>query len=255
MFNKLQFIHPNIFNITKRKEFVADLSLNGYVDHAFEFAFNMTFGAEGHHRDHRTGGQHQRQKAELFINAFQGKLAEFGVYRKLTDNKIDVNKPDLRIMGAGLWDDFDFICGSKKISVKSAAHFSNLMLLEQKDWSKNGAYIPNLEGGNSQYDYFIFCRIKPDGKQMLRDHKDIFLKDEVDKIELKRLIINGQSWLIDIAGFIAHEDLVSIINGEFILPQKALLNGKTEMDAANYYVQSGDLHPLSDLVTELKSSI
>ena len=55
MFNKLQYLSPNTFNITKRKEFVAVLNLNGYVDQVFEFAFNMTFGASGHHRDHRTG--------------------------------------------------------------------------------------------------------------------------------------------------------------------------------------------------------
>ena len=248
MFNKLQFIPPNTFNITKRKEFAAVLSLNGYVDQVFEFAFNMTFGAVGHHRDHRTGGITQRKKAELFINAFQGKLAEFGVYKKLVDNGIETTKPDLRLMGTGLWDDSDFICANKKLSVKSAAYFSNLMLLEQQDWNGQGAYIPNSESGTTMYDYFILCRIKPDGKQMLRDHKEVFFKDEIDKIELKRLMINGKSWLMDIPGFVTHKELVSIINDGFILPQKALLNGKIEMDAANYYVQSGDLHPFEELV-------
>lgn len=252
MFHKLEFIPPNTFNITKRNEFVASINLCGYVDQVFDFAFNMTFGAVGHHRDHRTGGTAQRKNAEQFVNVFQGKLAEFGVFKKLSACGIETNQPDLRIMGKGLWDDSDFICNGKKISVKSAAYFANLMLLEKEDWQGDGIYIPNLGTENASYDYFILCRIKPDGKQLLREHKEVFLKDEIDKIALKRLMMNGRTWLMDIPGFITQKELVSIISDDFLLPQKALLNGKIEMDTANYYIQSGDLHAFEDLVTELK---
>ena len=40
---------------------------------------------------------------------------------------------------------------------------------------------------------------------------------------------------------------VDIISNKYILPQGALLNERTEMDATNYYVQSGDMRPMSDL--------
>lgn len=255
MFNKLQFIAPNIFNITKRKEFIPELNLCGFLDQAFEFAYSMTFGADGHHRIHRTGGIMQRALAEQFINVFQGKLAEFGIYKKLIDAGIPVNQPDLRIMGKGLWDDSDFICSGKKLSVKSVAHFSNLLLLEQQDWDANGAYIPNLNTGNSFYDYFILVRIKPDGKQIIYEHKAVFYENEIDKVELKRLMINGKNWFIDVPGYITNQDFMEIINNNFILPQKALLNGKIEMDAANYYIQSGDLKPFNNLLLELNHPI
>ncbi len=251
MFNKLDFKSPNIYNITKRKEFHSEGNLNGYLNQAFEFAFSMTFATDGHHRDHRTGGISQRKNAEKFINVFQGKLAEFAIYKKLLDARISTNEPDLRIMGEGIWDDSDFVCSGKKLSVKSAAHFSNLLLLEKEDWNSNGAYIPNLEHGNSIYDYFVFVRVKPDVKQLMRENKEVFLKHNIDKAELKRLMIN-RSWLMDIPGFITHQDLIDLIKLEFILPQKALLNGKIEMDATNYYIQSGDLKPFDDLLKVLK---
>ena len=52
-------------------------------------------------------------------------------------------------------------------------------------------------------------------------------------------------------GYITRDDLKQIIDDSFILPQKALLNGRISMDAANYYVQSGDMRDLEALMLNL----
>ena len=49
------------------------------VETVFDFAYKMTFGREGAHRDHRSGGSHTRRNGEIFANTFQGKLAECAV--------------------------------------------------------------------------------------------------------------------------------------------------------------------------------
>jgi hypothetical protein len=49
------------------------------ISTVFNFAYEMSFG-KGEHRQHRSGDQRNRRNGEIFINAFQGKLAELGIY-------------------------------------------------------------------------------------------------------------------------------------------------------------------------------
>lgn len=245
MYTKLQYVAPSTYNITSRKEFVAQPIDNEYIQLSFEFAFNMSFGKAGHHRSHRTGGSIKRRSGEIFINAFQGKLAEFAFYEWLKNKKINTELPDTRLMGEGAWDDSDFTVNGKIISIKSAAHFSNLMLLETQDWDSKGNYIPNMEAGNASYDYFVLVRIKPDGKKLIKDN-GLYNVDVVDKDFLLK-IINKEIWLADLTGFATKEDLISVIENKNIIPQGELLNGKMPMDASNYYIQSGDLNPINEL--------
>ena len=58
------------------------------------------------------------------------------------------------------------------------------------------------------------------------------------KEELYKIIVNDRVWEFDIPGFICRKDLIYIIENEFIIPQNAWLNGRTRMDADNYYVQA-----------------
>lgn len=48
------------------------------------------------------------------------------------------------------------------------------------------------------------------------------------------------------------DDLKFLIKNKYILPQKAMLNGKTPMDADNYYVQAGCLRPMDTMAKLLE---
>jgi hypothetical protein len=236
----------NSYYITTKNEFIPVKLIFENIKLAFDFAYDMTFGNKGEHRGYRSGGQYSRKNGELFANTFQGKLAEFSFYNILKTNGLESNKPDMEKWKLGKWDETDFCIKNKKISVKSSAFFSNLLLLETKDWKTDGTYIPN----KTIYDYHVFVRISPDIKSILRE-KRLFFSNQVDKNELN-LIINENNFCFDIPGFISNEELKSIINNKQILPQNALLNGKVRMDAENYYCQSGDLQNIKQLIEIFK---
>ena len=48
-----------------------------------------------------------------------------------------------------------------------------------------------------------------------------------------------QKFSLEVVGYISNEDLVKIIEEDYTLPQNSTLNGRTKMDASNYYIQSG----------------
>lgn len=238
----------NKFFITRKKDFSPLSPFSKEIINAvFDFAYDMTFGAVGEHRDHRSGGQHKRKNGEIFINTFQGKLSEFGVYYFLRKaNIVDLGRPDLEKWELGKWDDADFKFNNFKFSIKSTKFYGNLILLETKDWNEEGFYLPN----DAQYDFTILTRIKPDGEKLLKTKKLLY-SDNCDKEELKTLIIS-EKWQCDIPGFITLEMLQEVIKNDYILPQNSYLNGSTRMDAENYYIQAGDLLDIKFLNEKLK---
>lgn len=248
MFNYLDQKENNIFCITSKKDFVPAYTFRkNTLEKCFEFAWNMTFGNEGEHRNHRTGGNHSRKNGEIFINAFQGKLGECTIYNKFY-KLIPLEKPDFETYGLGKWDKFDFSYNDISLSVKSTAYFGNLLLLERDDWDIEAKYKPN----NAGYDYHILTRIFPDGKKIMSSNRLLY-SDKVDKDILKDLIMN-QNWQGEITGYITNDDLKEIIRNNYILPKRSFLNSKnTVMDAENYYVQAGDLKDISNLLLELKN--
>lgn len=220
------------------------------IKKVFEFAYAMTFG-NGEHRDHRTGGTINRKKGQIFINTFQGKLSELGVYNLFFEinNKAyrKLSEPDFDVYGLGKWDDSDIELGNTKFSIKSTKFYGNLLLLETKDWNASGEYIPNVATEkNYIYDYFVLVRIKADGEKLMRTNKLLYSND-IDKENLFS-IIKSQNWEYDIPGYITNEDLKYLISNEFILPQRSLLNGSIPIDAENYYIQSGDMRNFPELV-------
>lgn len=220
------------------------------VKKAFDFAYEMCLG-NGHHRAHRTGGQYDRSNGEKFCNTFQGKLSEIILYYYFISQELQCNEPDFGVYGEGKWDDSDLEIKGKKINVKSTAFFSNLLLLETRDWNINGQYIPNFEAGTtSQYDYFILVRVKPDLKTVFREN-GLFNGNTFDKAKIEKIAM-AQNYSADIAGYITHSDLLNVIANGYILPQNSYLNGKVRMDAENYYVQCGDMRTIPNLVTELR---
>jgi hypothetical protein len=241
----------NIYTSNSKRVFLGFPLVLNDVKKAFDFAYEMCLGT-GHHRAHRTGGQYDRSNGEKFCNTFQGKLAEIVLYNYFKSQDLDVNEPDFGIYGEGVWDDSDLEIKGRKINVKSAAFFSNLQLLETRDWNSKGEYIPNLHTGTtSKYDYFILVRVKPDLKGVFRDNA-LFNGNSFDRTQIES-IVTKQSFTADIPGYITHLDLVTVITNRDILPQNSWLNGKVRMDAENYYIQCGDMRTIPNLVTELKA--
>ena len=56
----------------------------------------------------------------------------------------------------------------------------------------------------------------------------------------------------DIPGFVQFEELLKIIQQKQILPQNAFLNGRTKMDAENYYVLSKDFIKFENIKSFIK---
>lgn len=239
MLNKMKVTEKGLF-INRPEPFIPVSTFKKEtIKTTFDFAYEMSFGASGEHRDHRSGGTHIRKKNEIFANTFQGKLSEFAIYNTLY-KIFNLPKPDLSTYGLGEWDDYDFVIDDKKISIKSTKSFGNLLLLEKKDWNKSAEYIPNISKGKSVYDFFILVRIKPYCEDIFKDFK---FSDFQNKENLKSKILS-LTWEYDIPGFITKDDLKYAINNNYIIKQGEKLNGKVKMDADNYYIQAGDMKSL-----------
>nr|WP_315201588.1 hypothetical protein [uncultured Flavobacterium sp.] len=243
----------NNYNVSNKKTFTETLISRETVQTVMNFAYEMCFGA-GHHRDCRTGGQYNRKGGEKFCNTFQGKLAEIVLYNYFKSKGLDVKEPDFGIYKEGIWDDSDLEIQGKKINVKSAAFQSNLLLLETRDWNIQAQYIPNLLLNKTvtvSYDYFILVRIKPDIKKLFKAERLLF-SNEIDRKTIDNMLF-ANTWHFDIAGYCTNSDVIATIANDNILPQNAMLNQYTKMDASNYYIQSGDMRCIKDLVLKLKT--
>lgn len=246
----------NSYHINTPKSFIATSISNLQIKQALDFAYSMVY-AEGHHRAYRSGGSISRKKGEQFCNTFQGKLAEIVLYEFLCSNYSDVkvSEPDFSIMGKGLWDDTDLKINDKfNVSIKSMAFFSNLLLLETKDWDQQGAYIPNLStDNNGLYDYFIIVRLKEDIKQLFRHEKLFYSDEKIDKDKIEEIILS-KKWYFDIPGCASLKTIIHLIEKKNILSKGALLNNSVLMDAENYFCEVSKLHPLEKMIAQIKTA-
>lgn len=236
--------------VNKKKAFIPNVMLEKEdISSAFDFAYNMTFGKKGEHRNHRSEGKLQRKNGEIFANTYSGKLAEIGIYNFFLEKGIELNKPDFDTWELGSWDEYDFKYKENEISVKSTTHFGNLLLLETKDWNSYGKYKPN----SKKYDYHICVRIYPDSKKILKNMRLYYLTEltEEQNKDLKQGILH-EEWKVEISGFISNFDLINIIKEGYVIQQDSLLNKSIKMDAENYYIQYGDLRKIDLLVTILR---
>ncbi len=237
----------NNYYITSRVPFLPTGYIPvSFVRETFNFSYQMTFAQAGEHRDHRTGGTHNRRNGEIFANTFQGKLAEFALYLTLSNKGIPVAEPDLSVFGLGTWDSVDLTINNLNLSIKSTKSFGNLLLLEENDWDTQANYIPNQKS----YDYTFLVRMNPFCEDIMKRNRMLYS----DTANMKMLlnIILSQTWGYDIPGYVTREDLIYIINNNFIIPRGAMLNGKTRMDASNYYVQSGDMKSMNSFISMLQ---
>lgn len=245
MANRMR-IENNKYYVYRKKRFksLGELAW-GDVQAAFDFAYNMTFGERGEHRDHRSGGEIKRTRGEIFKDTFQGKLAECALRDALKD-KHEITLPGRQVWQLGRWDEEDFIIDGMKASVKSTKAYGQLLLLEAKDYNSEGVYLPNKDTANrGEYDIFVLVRMRPFCEDIMRE-AGLLDKDKADYNDLM-ILMEQQTWEFDIPGYITREDLKRVIAYPFFLPKGGSLNGKVSMDADNYYVQAGDLRPIEKL--------
>ena len=242
-------IQGNSYFLTSKIPFKPDGVLKpATIEKVFCFAYDMSFTTKGKHRSNRSGGSYSRKNGEIFANTFQGKIAECAAcnYFYKFDEKV---YPDFSTHNLGTWDSVDLTVLNKEIAVKSTKHFGQLLLLETKDWNAKGQYIPNIDNGVSTYDALMLIRLSPSCEDILKSHRLLF-SDFIDKDKLKNIILS-QRWEYDFVGYITNSDLKYIIKNDYILPKGALLNGKTPMDAENYYIQSGSLRKMDSFEEEV----
>ena len=246
-FSKLDY-KDSIFQINSKKPFgKIHFENTSIIKDIFNFANDMTFRFVGEHRSHRTGGTHRRKKGEIFSDTFQGKLSEYATYQVLKKNSLNADKPNLERYKLGKWDSGDMTINGKKIAIKSAKHFSNLLMLEVQDWDDKGNYLP--DEGKKKIDLFILVRIKPDIATIMKKFRlddEVLLNEDNEKILISE--IEKNKWEFDIPGYATNEDIISTIKSKNIILKGNFLNSyKTKMDADNYYIQSGDLRNISTI--------
>ena len=205
--HKLDSDGPGSYRVSHKRDFVRNGILRQEdVSECFDFSYGMTFGGSGAHRDHRSGGQAHRHMGEIFINTFQGKLAEFALYNyAVIVGEMSIDPPDTEMMELTRWDSFDMDIEGSIINVKSTKKRGNLLLLETRDWDSEGRYIPNSESGCEAYDFFVLARVDPDGEKIMREH-GLLYADSADK-EILRKIILSERWRVNLAGYITGEEL------------------------------------------------
>lgn len=237
--------HGNSYYITEKVHYKSDGTLKPQtIERVFDFAYRMSFTSEGEHRNNRSGGDHNRRNGEIFANTFQGKIAECAACNYFFKFDRNVN-PDFSVFRLGKWDTVDLTVCEKEIAIKSTKHFGQLLLLETKDWDKDGNYIPNIDKTVSSYDFLVLIRMKPSCEDILKQNRLLF-SEFIKREELHRLVTK-QVWSYNYVGFITKNDLIHIIESRNILPKSAMLNGSTLMDAENYYVQAGDMRSLDQI--------
>jgi hypothetical protein len=210
------------------------------IKEAFYFSWDMTFGRQGEHRDHRTGGILRRKLGQVFANTFQGKLAEFAICEVLKEHGHSVS-PDLTVAELGIWDSFDIQVAGINVSVKSTKRIGNLLLLETNDWTIDGEYTHHE--GYGQCEAISLVRIHPSPEDLLKNARLLY-SNSCQQRELKNAVAPLHQYEYQVVGAITPHDVATAIKAGHLIPQGATLNRRTTMDAPNYYVQACDFKDL-----------
>lgn len=148
----------------------------------------------------------------------------------------------MEVYELGKWDKYDFKIDDLITSIKSTKYFGQLLLLETKDWTLDAEYIPN---NNEHYDITIMVRLEDEIEQTMKRNR-LYYSQMCDKTKLWNKF-KSNSWAFDIPGYLTHDDLKYLINNKFIINRGDLLNGRTKMDAQNYYCHIADMRNILDL--------
>lgn len=214
-----------VFDTYSKKEFAPDSKLKQEsIQKCLYFASEMAYGT-GYHKSQSFGrNNYDRSQNEIFINTFQGKLAELAVYNELYAIGIRPDKPpEFDIWGKGKWEDCDFTLNNRSIraSIKSTKWFGNLLLLEKHKYNEKGQFLETFESEPIAYDYTFMVRIQG-------------VKSEKPEHYLKKNDIE-----VEVTGFMSHSKFLQVIEEKQIIPQGILLG--TPLIVDNYYIFAQDL--------------
>ena len=229
--------------INRKKRFTNDIALTESMKkQVLRFAYDITFGKKGQHRDHRAEGKIHRNDFQIFFDVFQGKSAEVAFYFFCTElwgmPEESVSKPDFSVSPLGIWDSADFTINGKYISLKSTKDYSNLLLLETSDYDANGDYIPDRDKDCKHIDYFFFTRVTSVDRIVKLD--ECMENGKISFLKIWKLICDNPIY-VNLAGFMTKNDFKKVIHERQIIYAGNHLGAKTRMDVNNYYVQAGDL--------------
>lgn len=222
------------------------------VDTCGRFALQMTFEQLGQHKKVRSGGSHIRELLEIFENTFQGKLAEFAAVNLLRPALPSQNlAPGLDVAPLGYWEDTDIFGPNYSIEVKSTKHFGNLLLLERANWNRDGTYRHTHTNGSSPISHVVMVRIKPNVHELLSGNKNLLVESPDRDTKIVSLL-RSEKWTYDCPGYASSEDLRTLFRDGFLIKRGSRLGEKAiQIDADNYYLQTGDLRPIPTLISEL----
>lgn len=243
-FNPLRKESDGRYSVFSKKHYKDKIDVSEYAAECIDHAYQLCWGS-GYIKPKG------RDKSAKFKDSLKGKLGEFALYKHLLSIGHEVKYPDLTVLGEGKWDDGDlFIEGkdekgnavSKKLSVKTTYHFSDLLLLSKKEWDMNGGYLYTGSGiPDYTYKAFFLCRMR----QNLDNVLDIS-GDEDPGMENLYKSLEGIRFSMEITGYINIEDFKRIIQqgmffniGDYV--------GKKKWDESFYYCQSGDLRDIDDI--------
>lgn len=195
-----------------------------------EFASEMAYG-KGHHKPQSFGGKtHNRKSSEIFLNTFQGKIAELAVYNQLSNLDLKPDKaPEFEIWGKGKWEDCDFTLKNETIrcSVKSTKDFGNLLLLEKEKYNEKGEFLETENLNPQKYDFTFLVRVS--------GIKDCEPKSYLDSNSIET----------EVVGFLSHQKFLNVISENQIIKKGTLLGIPLIVD--NYYILAKDLETMKNL--------
>lgn len=239
--------NPNTYSINSRKLFGTGFITTPTpqeLSDIMTFAWNMTFGKVGEHRQQRTGGTAKRSNLAIFQDVVTGKLGELGFYHYCQGKVTEISGLDLACYQRGKWDtaDFEVVFAKNRytIAVKTTKSFGNLLLLEQADWQTidgKAYYTPNLPKG--LYDFIVFCRVETNLDSLFKQEMMSLYNDPTRLSH----ITQAMQVTCEVSGHLTNQDLVTLINGNYLIRKGEKLN-TTIMDATNYYVQCGCMRPM-----------
>lgn len=214
-----------------KKTFVPDTKLKPEsILKCLDFAKEMAYG-NGHHKSQSFGGKsHNRNSSEIFINTFQGKLAELAVYNQLSNLGLHPDKlPEFDVWGKGKWEDCDFTLNNETVrcSVKSTKFFGNLLLLEKEKYNEKGEFLETEDLKPRPYDFTFLARVagvkNPDPKTYL----------------------NSNDIEVEVTGFLSHEKFLQVIAEKQFINKGTIVG--TPLIVDNYYIFAKDLADIKDL--------
>lgn len=153
---------------------------NKLIEHIYDFSMNMV-----HNEFFKPDIQGNRKELDIFINAFQGKIAEAAcicIFQKYNYD-ISMKDLDLNIYPRGQWDIGDIILKDENkndvyFDVKSIKENSNFLLLETSRFNEDGSLsYKNSDGSSHKLD--AYCLVKVGfNKDLYKDNPLNLSKEE-----------------------------------------------------------------------------